>query len=535
MPLESPIQFDADVLVVGAGPAGLAAAIALRRAAPALRVMVLEKARAVGGHLLSGAIVDLGPFRDLLPPDALAALPVAATVVRDTYRFLFPGRGSLRLPYVPPPMRDAGLALVDLPELARALAATAETLGVDVLPAQPADALVFQKTGDATAPDDSLLLGVRTGADLLTARHVVLAEGPGGPLAADVRGRFPALRAAQPASHALAIRELWAVPPRPDLVGTVAHTFGAPLGLRTYGGGFLYRLAPDRVVAGLAVALDAPMPPGPQVLFEQWRRHRFVASWLRGGNRIGYGSRLIPEGGWPAIPDALQAANVTLLGDAAALVDPLALKGIQLDVQAALAAAARLAEAAARAPAGTPLVPPNPLRRDDLPFATALRQVRNHRAGFEHGLIPGLACAALGFLSGGRLPPRQLALRGDLPPPARPDTFVLPTHHAALESALADARLAAPRPGTAPHITLHDPALCDGCPHPCYHFCPAATYAPAPEGTLPLSAPPLVHAENCLHCHTCLLRCPRANIRWTPPAPPAGPNYAAPLSGVASR
>ena len=374
------------------------------------------------------------------------------------------------------------------------------------------------------------MVGVRTGGDLLTARHVLIAEGPGGPLAAAARERYPSLRPLEPPSHAIAFRQTYRLPQASAgrFEPRAWHTFGAPLPTRTYGGGFLYRLAPDRIAAGLVVALDAPMPPAPFSLFQQWLRHPFVAALLRDAEPESYGARLIPEGGWPAIPPFLQAANVTLLGDAASLLDPFALKGIHLGIEAALAAAERLAAAAADLSgnaAEVPLCPPDPLRRSDLPFAARLRTYRNYRPAFARGLVPGVMGTGLAFLTRGCLPPGQGHLPGDLPSAHRPDTPSLPSHHAAIEAALARSGLAPPPPGAPSHIQVLDPGKCHGCPHPCLHFCPSATYAPAPAPAEPLAAPPLLHPENCLHCHTCLLRCPRANLRWAPPAPPAGPSY----------
>lgn len=503
---------DVDILVIGAGPAGLAAAIALRRAAPDLRVLVLEKAPAIGAHLLSGAIVDPAPFRRLLPDAAFDALHLAdAPAARSSYHFLLPRRGALRLPYVPAPMRNRGLPILDLPALAASLAAYAESIGVEIVTAQAADELLF---ADGDAPD---AIGIRTAGEIVTARHIVLAEGPAGPLAAAARERHASLRSASPASHALAIREVFATPPAPRDLGRARHTFGAPLSPKTYGGGFLYRIAPDRLVAALAIALDAPQPPAPYDLYAAWKRHPFVADLLCDATPLSYGARLIPEGGWPAIPDALQSANLTLLGDTASLVDPLALKGIHLAVEAAICAAGRIVAALQDAPPDAP-IHPAPLRRDDLPFAPSLRRIRNYRPAFRHGLLPGLASAGLAIATRGRLPAGQQPLPGDLPPPRRPDQNIPPAHQAALEADLHRARLTSPPENAASHIQLIDPALCAGCPHPCLHFCPAAVYAPA-------AAQPLLHPENCLHCHTCLRRCPLSNIRWTPPAPPSGPDY----------
>ncbi len=512
-------ETDADVVVVGGGTAGLAAAIAVKRSAPRLQVMVLEKASGVGRHLLSGAIVDSEAFRRLLSPADFAALPLGIQVKKSEFRFLTAGGGAWRLPFVLPAMRDQGLWLADLPTLAGALAGIAEKLGVEVLTGTAVEELIY---------DGELVAGVRCGGDSLTARHVVLAEGPGGPLTAELARRCPGLRADHPC-HALAIREVWQVPVARGRAGDVAHTFGAPLGGRRYGGGFVYRPAEDRVIVGFAAALDSGVPEGAFELFEAWKRHPFVARALKDGTPVGYGARLIPEAGWPGIPPFLQAGNVTLAGDAAGLVDPLALKGVHLGVEAGRLAGERIAATSqTTSDESWAIIPKTLLQRDDLPFAPALQRIRNHRAGFAHGVLAGMMGAGLSFVSHGLLPPGQCVPPSDLPPapegkPAA-DRLSVPTHLPPLETALAQARLTAARPGEPPHVGIIDPDKCADCPHPCWHFCPAGTYAPATSGS-PMTAPPLVHAENCLHCHTCLLRCPRSNIRWQPPAGGAGPDF----------
>ncbi len=497
----------ADVLVVGAGLAGLACAIRLARGSNGTRrILVLEKSAHAGGHLLSGAVLRTDALRQLLSPDEFAALPLGPAVVRDSFHALTPN-GSFRLPFVPPKMRMKGLPLVSVSALGRALAKIAADLGVEILTGQTADNLIWN--GDRVA-------GVETQGDLVLAPITVLAEGPAGLLSRELFARHPEMRGTNLQTHGLGFKEIFEIPANPDAAGTVAHTFGYPLGLGIYGGGFIYHVDAAHVALGLALAIDYRDPAvHPHELFRQWKRHPFVQRHIAGGTPVEYGARLVPEGGWHSLV-RLDAPGAFVVGDAAGLVDTMELKGLHLAVESGLAAADAILRGGA-------------IRREDVPSLAGLRRTANYRAAFRAGLPVGMAAAGLAWLTRGLLPAGRLPQRdertclqplGDKPPAkAAPDQGPLDF---GLDSDLYLARLRS-RAG-AEHIEIKDPAICRECfrrhAAPCARFCPAAVYE-ADDDARAIR----IRADNCVQCRCCTLKCPFDNIRWETPRYGVGPDY----------
>ena len=500
-------QLKVDVLVVGAGPAGLACAIRLARAGKGQRqIMVLEKSAQLGGHLLSGAVMRPQALQHLLMPDEYAALPIGPLVTRDTFHALLP-KGAIRVPFVPPKMRMRGLPLVSLAQLGSALGDIATKLGVEILTSQTADALLWE--GDRVS-------GVRTLDDPILADTTVLAEGPAGLLTKAVLARHPQLAGPNLQTYALGIKEIVEVPANPALVGTVAHTFGYPLGINIYGGGFIYHMDETHVALGLAIALDYHDPATyPHDLFRRWKRHPFVQRHIAGGKTVEYGARLVPEGGWHSRL-GMAAPGAFIIGDSAGLVDTMELKGIHLAVESGMAAA----DAIIRGDA---------LRQEDMPSLDGLRRTANYRAAFRAGLPIGMAAAGLAWISGGRLPWGRIRQRDERqclheighrqPPLPQPDNGPLDL---GLDSDLFLARLRY-RPDT-DHIAIPDADKCRECfqrfAAPCTRFCPAGVYeADATRTAIH------IRAENCVQCRCCTLKCPYDNIRWETPEHGVGPDY----------
>lgn len=500
-------QLKVKVLVVGAGPAGLACAIRLARAGhdPG-EILVLEKSAQLGGHLLSGAVMRPQALQQLLTPAEYAALPLGPLVTRDTFHALLP-KGAIRVPFVPPKMRMRGLPLVSLSQLGRALGEVAAGLGVEILTSQTADELLW---------DGNRVSGVRTLDDSILADVTVLAEGPAGLLTQAVVARQPQLAGPNLQTYALGIKEIVEVPANPKPVGTVAHTFGAPLGGAIYGGGFIYHMAETHVALGLAIALDYHDPNTyPHDLFRQWKRHAFVQRHIAGGKTVEYGARLVPEGGWYSRL-GMNAPGVFIIGDSAGLVDTMELKGIHLAVESGMAAADAILRG-------------GELRPADIPALDGLRRTANYRAAFRAGLPVGMAAAGLSWLSGGLLPWGRIRQRderhclresGGRPPPLpQPDNGPLDL---GLDSDLFLAQLRH-RPD-AEHIVIPDADKCRACfsrfAAPCTRFCPAGVYE-INEARTAIR----IRAENCVQCRCCTLKCPFDNIRWTTPQHGLGPDY----------
>jgi electron-transferring-flavoprotein dehydrogenase len=414
-----PQPIEVGVLVVGAGPAGLAAAIELGKriaadpgAASALGevpVAVMEKGKAPGSHLVSGAVVDTGPLERLL--DGLrepAALPTYGPVPGEAVLFLTSDR-AVRLP-VPPTMRNHGNAIVSLSRVGRYLAEVAEEGGAAILPETPGRALLVENgrvVGVRTADrgrgrNGEELARFEPGADV-RARVTILAEGAAGHLTSAALQRF-GLTPASPQTWALGVKEVWKVA-RP--LRQVIHTLGWPLRasarFREFGGSFVYPMGDDMVTIGMVVGLDyRDASLSVHDLLQQLKTHPRIRVILTGGERVAWGAKTIPEGGFVALPRSLHAPGLLVVGDGAGLVNVPALKGVHYAVESgrlAAEAAWRSLEAGDEALAGYDRALRSSFVWRDL------RAVRNMRQGFGHGLWVGSALAGLATVSGGRLLP----------------------------------------------------------------------------------------------------------------------------------
>jgi electron-transferring-flavoprotein dehydrogenase len=373
---------EVDVLVVGAGPAGLAAAIRLGQVAPELSVAVIEKGKRVGAHLLSGAVVRPGPLRALLGED----FPHRGVVPGEAVYFLTRSR-AWRIP-TPPTMRNHDNVVVSLAELGRWLGEKAEAGGAMLLPETAAVSLLVE---------DGSAVGIRTGRDEeIRARVTVLCEGTGGHLTGAALSHF-GLEGASPQVWALGVKEVWRVP-RP--LRRVIHTMGWPLRAgaryREFGGSFVYPMGDDHVSLGMVVGLDyGDAELSAHDLLQELKTHPLVRGVLEGGERVAWGAKTIPEGGFVALPQSFHAPGLLLCGDGVGLVNVPALKGIHYAVESGRLAA----EAAAS----------GELESYDRALRASfvwdeLRTVRNMRQAFVGGFWRGLLSAGVATLSRGRLP-----------------------------------------------------------------------------------------------------------------------------------
>ncbi len=485
----------------------------------------------MGGHTLSGAVLDPGPL-DALWPEWRADPPaICQPVLRDEFQLLRPS-GALSLP-LPAALRNHGNVIISLGQLVQKLAAHAESLGVEVLPGFAAAAPLFDAAGAVTGVrvgDMGLDADGNPGAEFapgpdIRARTTIVAEGCRGSLAQQLIAHFglDANRSAQ--TYALGFKELWQLPAGRGTPGLVQHTLGWPLDAASYGGGFLYHLADEQLYVGYVVGLDYHDPRlAPFEAFQQFKHHPAIRPLLEGGEILAAGARSIAAGGWQSMP-RLDMPGALLAGDAAGTLNFARIKGIHQALRCGMLAAEHVHDkggtegfdARWRASAG----------------GRELRKVRNIKPGFKRGLWWGLANAAFETATAG-LAPWTLS-NSDNRELGRLDAFTSPERHWQPRTLPPRDRLASVFFASTQHeerqpVHLHvaDTSLCaTRCAseygNPCTRFCPAGVYEMIDDGTG--STRLQVNAANCVHCKACDIKDPYGVITWTTPEGGSGPNY----------
>ncbi len=544
-------SMDFDVVIVGAGPSGLAAAIRLKQVAPDLSVVVVEKGSEVGAHILSGAVIDPIGLDRLLPdwredPDR----PLKTEVKEDRFYLLGPA-GGVRLPnmLMPRLMDNHGNFVGSLGNVCRWLAVRAEALGVEIYPGFAAAEVLHGENGEVLgvatgdmgvdregAPRDGFTRGME-----LRGKYTFFAEGARGSLTKGLIERFALSEGRDPQKYGVGLKELWQLDPARHQPGLVQHSFGWPLDQRTGGGSFLYHLEDGQAVVGFVVHLNYENPSlSPFDEFQRFKTHPMIAPTFQGAKRLSYGARAITEGGWQSVPKLAFPGGV-LLGCAAGFVNVPRIKGSHNAILSGMLAAEEAAQAIAQGRANDELTRVEDLwRAGDI--GRDLKAVRNVKPLWSKlGTIAGVMLGGLdmwtnelfgfsvfGTLHHGKPDHATLKPLSQVTPIAYPkpdgvlsfdklsSVFISNTNHEENQPV---------------HLRLKDPAVPvrDNLPlygEPARLYCPAGVYEVVYDDEAAKKDPRFViNAQNCVHCKTCDIKDPAQNITWTTPEGGGGPNY----------
>ena len=537
---------DYDVVIVGAGPSGLSAAIRLKQINPDLSVVVLEKGSEVGAHILSGAVLDPSGLDALIPDWKAKGAPIKTEVVSDNFYVLGPA-GQMRIPNwpMPPLMNNHGNYIVSMANVCRWLGQQAEELGVEIFPGMACSELVYGDNGEVRGvvagefgrqadgtPGPNYEPGM-----VLAGKYVFLGEGVRGSLSKEVIAKYDLSAGKCPQKFGLGMKEIWEIDPKKHKLGTVTHTMGWPLGSNAGGGSFIYHIEGNQVYVGFVVHLNYQNPHlYPYMEFQRFKHHPMVAELLKGGKRVAYGARAISEGGWQSIPKMV-APGVALLGCSAGLVNVPRIKGNHNAMLSGIAAAEAAAAAIAAGRASDELPDYEATVRNGA-IGKDLKKVRNVKPLWsKFGLIASLTLGGadmwantfgmtiLGTLKHGKNDAKATGLAVEFAPIDYPKPDGVLSFDRLTNVAFSFTNHDEAQPA---HLRLKDPSIPISVNLPQYaepaqRYCPAGVYEViAEDGKEPRFQ---INFQNCVHCKTCDIKDPSQNITWTTPMGGGGPNY----------
>jgi electron-transferring-flavoprotein dehydrogenase len=542
---------DVDILVVGAGPAGLSAALRLAQlqavqGGEPLAVAVVDKAREAGAHSLSGALLDPSTLHALVPDFAAKGAPLGCEVTADSVYLLTP-EATLRLPVTPPPFRNHGNYVISLNQFVKWLAGLVEAAGTDLFMGFAAQSVLFDgarvagiRTGDRGVGRHGTPRGaVEPGADI-RAKVTIFCDGVRGHLTKQLLRTLP-LGSEQPPQYAIGLKELWDIPAGRLAPGTVIHTLGYPLRQEEFGGSWIYALPEGRLSLGFVVGLDYRDPLlDPHAALQRFKQHPFVADLLRDGQLVRFGAKALPEGGWNTQP-TLYADGALIAGDAANFVNSMRLKGIHLAMRSGMLAAETAFDAVRAGDTSRARLQRYKAAVDASVIRTELYPVRNVHQAFGHGTYVGAAFAGLAIATNGWWP-------GDLAGHAghtrmetldayyglkkrdilRGSNAVTPDRVLTFDKATSVHYSGAAHEENQPVHLLVQTDVCHSIcgpeyGHPCVKFCPANVYEMVDNGAGGRRLQ--VNASNCVHCKTCDIMDPYGVITWVAPEGGEGPQY----------
>jgi electron-transferring-flavoprotein dehydrogenase len=516
--------FQVDVLIVGAGPAGLSCAIRLKQLNPKLRICVLEKGANVGAHILSGAILDPKALYELLPDWEQRNPPPMIPAKQDQFLYLSPHK-SYSLP-LPKTLKNQGNYIIRLSIFCQWLAAIAESMGIEIYTGFAGSSLIFNESTNT-------LIGVQTdmkGLDKqgnktaryqegmkLYANQIFLAEGCRGSLTQKIIKHFSLNKNADPQTYGLGVKELWQIDPSKHQLGKIIHTIGYPLNTQTYGGGFLYHIDQHQIALGFVVGLDFQPPHlDPFQELQKFKTHPDIKQVLINAKRIGYGAKSLVEGGIQSLPK-LHFPGGLIMGDAAGFLNVSKLKGIHTAMKSGILAAAAYHDNKTGEYMES-YIQPSWLFQE-------LHSTRNIRPYFRFGLIPGLILSAIDtYIFRGKTPWTLHHIKPDFAYCAKNNTtstsfsYSKPDNHLTFDKPTSLVLSNIHHDDNQPcHLKLINPELSAN-ENKSYAYCPAGVYE-IHEKKL------YIHAQNCLHCKACDIKDKDQNIIWTCPEGGSGPNF----------